>query len=127
MRKYSMFYAIIALFVLSIFSTEAMCFAGADDIKARMQERLPTVVQLKADGIVGENNSGFLQVVPGAAAKMQDVITAENKDRQMVYEAIAKQQGTTADLVAKRRAIQIAEKATSGEWLQDGSGKWYKK
>jgi uncharacterized protein YdbL (DUF1318 family) len=127
MRKYSMFYAIIALFVLSIFSTEAMCFAGADDIKARMQERLPTVVQLKADGIVGENNSGFLQVVPGAAAKMQDVITAENKDRQTVYEAIAKQQGTTADLVAKRRAIQIAEKATSGEWLQDGSGKWYKK
>lgn len=122
-----MFYAIIALFVLSIFSTEAMCFAGADDIKARMQERLPTVVQLKADGIVGENNSGFLQVVPGAAAKMQDVITAENKDRQTVYEAIAKQQGTTADLVAKRRAIQIAEKATSGEWLQDGSGKWYKK
>ncbi len=127
MRKYSMFYAIITLFVLSIFSTEAMCFAGADDIKARMQERLPTVVQLKAEGIVGENNSGFLQVVPGAAAKMQDVITAENKDRQTVYEAIAKQQGTTADLVAKRRAIQIAEKATSGEWLQDGSGKWYKK
>ena len=35
---------------------------------------------------------------------------AENKDRQTVYNAIAKQQGTAAELVAERRAIQIAEK-----------------
>ena len=127
MRKYSIFYAIIALFVLSIFTTKAMCLAGADDIKARMQDRLPTIVQMKADGTIGENNSGYLQVVPGSAGKMQDMISAENKDRKMVYEAIAKQQGTTAELVGKRRAIQIAEKAAPGEWLQDGSGKWYKK
>jgi uncharacterized protein YdbL (DUF1318 family) len=127
MRKYSIFYAIIALFVLSIFSATAVCFAGADDIKARMLERLPTIVQIKAEGIVGENNSGFLQFVPGAAAKMQDVVSAENKDRQTVYEAIAKQQGSTAQLVGKRRALKIAEEAAPGEWLQDGSGKWYKK
>jgi uncharacterized protein YdbL (DUF1318 family) len=58
---------------------------------------------------------------------MEDVVIAENKDRQTVYNAIAKQQGTAAELVAERRAIQIAEKAGPGEWLQDGSGKWYKK
>ena len=127
MRKYSLFYAIIALFVLLIFNTEGMCFAGADDIKARMQERLPTIVQMKADNIIGENNKGFLEFVPGAPAKMGDVVTAENNDRQTVYSAIAKQQGTTAELVGQRRAIQIAEKAGAGEWLQDGSGKWYKK
>jgi uncharacterized protein YdbL (DUF1318 family) len=127
MKKYSVFYAVIALFVLLIFSTQGMCFAGADDIKARMQERLPTIVQMKADGIIGEDNRGYLQFVPGAAKKMQDVVADENKDRQMVYSAIAKQQGTTAELVGERRAIQIAEKAGSSEWLQDGSGKWYKK
>jgi uncharacterized protein YdbL (DUF1318 family) len=127
MRKCSVFYAIIALFVLLIFSTEGMCFAGADDIKARMQDRLPTIVQMKAEGVVGENNRGFLAFVPGAAQKMQGVVADENKDRQMVYSAIAKQQGTTAELVGERRAIQIAEKAASGEWLQDESGKWYKK
>jgi uncharacterized protein YdbL (DUF1318 family) len=127
MKKYSVFYAVIALFVLLIFSTQGLCFAGADDIKARMQERLPTIVQMKADGIIGEDNRGYLQFVPGAAKKMQDVIADENKDRQMVYSAIAKQQGTTAELVGERRAIQIAEKSGAGEWLQDGSGKWYKK
>ena len=127
MRKYSVFYAFIALFVLLIFNTEGMCFAGADDIKARMQERLPTIVQMKADAVIGENNKGFLEFVPGAAKKMEDVVADENKDRQTVYNAIAKQQGTTAELVGERRANQIAEKAGSGEWLQDESGKWYKK
>jgi hypothetical protein len=45
----------------------------------------------------------------------------------MVYEAIAKQQGTTLELVGKHRAIQISDKARPGEWLQDANGKWYQK
>ena len=127
MRKKSIFYAIIALFVLSVFSTEGMCFAGASDIKAWMQERLPTIVQMKADGVIGENNKGFLEFVPGTAPKMQNVIADENGDRKIVYSAIAKQQQTTAELVGERRATQIAQRAGAGEWLQDESGKWYKK
>jgi uncharacterized protein YdbL (DUF1318 family) len=127
MREFTVFYAIIALFILLLFSTEGMCFAGAADIKVRMQERLPTIVQMKTEGIVGENNKGYLEFVPGAAKKMQDVVTDENNDRETVYSAIAKQQKTTTELVGERRAIQIAEKAASGEWLQDKSGKWYKK
>ena len=118
MRKYSVFYAIIALFVLLIFNTEGMCFAGASDIKARMQERLPTIVQMKADGIIGENYKGFLEFLPGVAKQMQDVVAAENKDRQTVYSAIAKQQSTakepvTAALVGVRRAIQIAQNSSA--------------
>jgi len=127
MRKYSVFYAITVLFVLLTFSTKGNCFAGADDIKVRMQQRLPTIVQMKAEGIIGENNMGFLEFVPGAAPKMQNIVADENKDRQMVYDAIARQQNTTAALVGKRRAIQIGQNAGAGEWLQDGSGKWYKK
>lgn len=30
-------------------------------------------------------------------------------------------------VVGKHRAIQIANKARPGEWLQDANGKWYKK
>jgi len=127
MRKHSVFYAIIALFTLLIFYAEGNCFAGASDIKARMQQRLPTIVKLKSAGIVGENNKGFLEYVPGAAQKEAGVVAAENKDRGTVYNAIAKQQGTTPGLVGERRAIQIGQKASPGEWLQDASGKWYKK
>ncbi|MGW8288454.1 MAG: YdbL family protein [Desulfobulbales bacterium] len=127
MKKYSILYTIAALFILLIFSTEGLCFAGAADIKARMQQRLPTIVQLKSEGVVGENNLGYLEFVPGAAQKMGNIVAEENSDRKMVYEAIAKQQNTTADLVGKRRAIQIGQRAAAGEWLQNDSGKWYKK
>ena len=127
MKKYPVFYAIITFWVLLIFSAEGNCFAGANDIKARMQERLPTIVTLKAEGLIGENNKGYLEFVPGAAMKNDSVVSAENQDRQAVYSAIAKQQGTSAKLVGERRAIQISEKAKPGEWLQDKSGKWHKK
>ena len=127
MRKYSVFYAVVALLTVLIFSAEGNCFAGANDIKARMQERLPTIVQMKTAGVIGENNMGYLEFVPGAARKATDLITAENNDRKLVYNAIAKQQGTAGHLVGERRAIQISEKASTGEWLQDTSGKWYKK
>ena len=127
MKKYAVLYTIFAIFSLLFFTNEGRCFAGADDIKARMQERLPTIVQMKSEGIVGENNKGYLEFVPGAAQKNESTITAENNDRKAVYSAIAGQQKTTPELVGERRAIQIAEKAAPGEWLQDQSGKWYKK
>ena len=41
------------------------------------------------------------------------VVNSENTDRKLVYEAIAKKQGTTADLVGQRRALQIAEESQS--------------
>lgn len=127
MKNFAVLYAIIAIFGLLFFTNEGSCFAGADDIKARMQERLPTIVQMKSEGMIGENNKGYLEFVPGAAKKNEGAITAENNDRKAVYSAIAGQQKTTPELVGERRAIQIAEKAAPGEWLQDKSGKWYKK
>ncbi len=63
----------------------------------------------------------------GQQKEKPEIVTAENKDRAAVYEAIAKQQGTTVELVGKHRAIQIADKAKPGEWLQDANGKWYQK
>ena len=100
--------------------------AGADDIRSRMKARLPVIKALKVQGVVGENSQGYLEFI-GSNKQKKDVVNAENADRKTVYKAIAKQQGTTAEVVGKRRAMQIAEKATTGEWIQDKSGKWVKK
>jgi len=100
--------------------------ASAEDIKARMIERLPAIKALKDKGLVGENNLGYLEFI-GSQKENQNLIDAENNDRRLVYEAIAKQQNTTIELVGKHRAIQIAEKAQPGDWLQDATGKWYQK
>lgn len=115
---------ILTFLIIGFFVLGATAFA--DDIKARMKNRLPVIKKLKADGIVGEDNKGYLQFV-GANKAKADVVAAENKDRKTVYSAIAKQQGTTAELVGKRRALQIAKKAVPGEWVQDAGGNWIQK
>ena len=115
---------ILTFLLIGTFVTGVSAFA--DDIKTRMKNRLPVIKELKAKGIMGEDNKGYLQFVGGNKAKA-DVVAAENKDRKTVYAAIAKQQGTTAELVGKRRAVQIAKKANKGEWVQDASGNWNKK
>jgi uncharacterized protein YdbL (DUF1318 family) len=122
--KKKVYFAVSAFLLLIVFAAGA--FPSAQEIQARMIARLPEIKALKDKGLVGENNKGFLEFV-GQQKEKQEVVAAENKDREMVYEAIAKQQGTTVELVGKHRAIQIAEKARPGEWLQDANGKWYQK
>jgi hypothetical protein len=96
------------------------------EIKARMEDRLPVIADLKARGVVGETNKGFLAFV-GDQREKADVVKAENEDRAAVYEAIAQQQGVSADLVGRRRALQLRQRARPGEWLQDENGNWYQK
>lgn len=122
--KRKVYFAVLAFLFLIVFAAGA--FPSAQEIQARMIARLPAIKALKDKGLVGENNKGFLEFI-GQQKEKQDVVTAENQDRQQVYEAIAKQQGTTVELVGQHRAIQIADKAQPGEWLQDANGKWYQK
>jgi len=122
--KHKTIIVLLPVFILGILLTNA--YASSKSIKKRMIERLPTIRALKEKGLVGENNKGYLEFISGKQENA-DVVEAENKDRKKVYEAIAKQQGTTVELVGKHRAIQIANKAQAGELLQDANGKWYKK
>ena len=124
--KTKIFITMISFFLSIILITGASAFAGSEKIKARMKERLPVIIALKAEGVIGENNKGYLEFIGGKQAK-KDVINAENSDRKQVYTAIAKQQGTSVDLVGKRRAKRIEKKAKPGQWIQDQSGKWYQK
>jgi uncharacterized protein YdbL (DUF1318 family) len=100
--------------------------ALAQDIKARMKARLPTIIALKARGVVGENNRGYLQFI-GAKTAEANVVDAENSDRRKVYELIAKQQKTSADVVGRHRSRTLHANARKGEWIQTADGKWHQK
>lgn len=91
-----------------------------------MEKRLPLIVELKAKGIVGEDRMGYLQFIGGKREK-ENVVQAENLDRRKVYEAISQKEGVAVEQVGQRRALQIANKARKGEWLQDQNEKWYQK
>jgi uncharacterized protein YdbL (DUF1318 family) len=113
-----------AMVVLFVVVSGVSAFAAG--IKARMQARLPEIVALKAEGMIGEDNRGFLAFI-GSARKKADIVAAENEDRRQVYAAIARQQGTTAEVVGRLRARQIAQNASPGEWLQNEKDEWIKK
>ncbi len=112
-----------ALFSVLLASVQAQDLGA---VQARMRERLPKIDALKADGALGENNRGFLEVREnkGDAAS---VSSEENADRTTVYTAIARQTGSNPAAVGAARAKQIAANSARGVWLQRESGEWYKK
>ena len=124
MKRNNMFRISVASVVLFVFVFSGSAFAQG--IKARMQARLPEIVALKAEGVIGEDNRGYLTFV-GSVKKKVDVVEAENNDRRQVYTAIAQQEGTTVDVVGRLRARQIAQNASPGEWLQNENGQWIRK
>ena len=117
----------VSIIIFTIFCMSTTAFAeGAKELKARMKARLPEINQLKSSGVVGERSDGLLAFVTGVSKKAA-LVNGENSDRKKVYAAIAKQQGTTVEVVGKRRALQIFQKAKPGTWLYNAQRSWFKK
>jgi len=117
-----------ALFVWTLllgFLLPTFCDENAE-IKKRMAERLPTINQLKDQGLIGETNLGYLEFRTADPSQVK-LITAENSDRRLVYEKISAEIGVLPEEVGKRRAVKIAEQEATGRWLQTTDGVWYKK
>ncbi|MFQ6370567.1 YdbL family protein [Shewanella sp. YIC-542] len=80
----------------------------------------------KHQGLVGEQQNGYLAVVknaPGIAALVKEI----NAKRQAHYEKIAKQNGIAVNDVAKLAAEKAIARAEKGHMIQDNSGRWIKK
>ena len=99
----------------------------AGSVKERMASRAPEILKLKSQGLIGENNQGYLEVRGGGGGNAADLVTAENRDRQMVYKAIAAKTGGSVEQVGQRAAARRVQVAGAGEWLQKPSGEWYQK
>lgn len=101
--------------------------AQAGSVKDRMAARAPEILKLKSQGLVGENNRGFLELRGAGGGQAAGLVEAENKDRRMVYKAIADKTGGSVAQVGRRAAVKRAEVAGDGEWLQKPNGEWYRK
>ncbi|MEA2082908.1 MAG: DUF1318 domain-containing protein [Thermodesulfobacteriota bacterium] len=123
----SKIWGLIALSMLigMIFSLTTTAVAG-NGIKARMKARLPAIRELKDQHMVGENNQGFIEFL-GNAIENQDIVESENSDRWSIYDAIANQQGISADIVGRLRAMKNAERARPGDMIQNENNDWIRK
>jgi uncharacterized protein YdbL (DUF1318 family) len=119
------------LFVaLTLALPAAATLRAADDLgalKSRMIARVSKVDDAKAKGLIGENNRGLLELRGAGGADIAALVADENKDRSTVYDALAKQTGSTADAVGKARAKQIADGSAPGVWVQKEDGSWVRK
>lgn len=122
MNKFIARLLLIVALVLPAYISQAQ---DLGEVRTRMKQRLSQIDDLKEKGAVGENNRGYLEARGGGAD--EGVISAENKDRETVYEALARQTNSSVDQVAKARARQIAQSSRPGVWIQDASGNWKKK
>jgi uncharacterized protein YdbL (DUF1318 family) len=106
--------------------------AGGGDrmkqLRERFKERLPEMQKLRASGKVGETSTGTAEAVSGGLDKeAQKTLDAENADRAELYQIVARQQGTTAEKVARIDGIRRIKELRKGEYFKDDGGTWQQK
>ena len=130
----SMKFALFTALLLAASAVQA--FAGAYDIKemtpeiqnalSSRQQRYAELQQLKAQGAVGENSRGYVEVLKDGG-NAGSIAASENSDRKVIYQAIVQQnnlgpQGLGA--VETAFAEVQRDKARGGDWVQSPSGQW---
>lgn len=99
-------------------------------------QRLREINELKAQGVLGENNEALLdirsldQLPLPRRAEVQRLVKAENKDREQMFKEIAAATGADPSTLPQIRttyAETLRENARSGDWIQKPDGSWQRK
>lgn len=139
-KRLTILTALMAMFVMSSMSplraAEMLLARSPDhaaaaspeeaDLQKRFKARYPQIQQLKKDGVIGETDAGYVDLVKSKDAKVAKLLDEENADRKTLYKLIADREGITIEIVAQRAAKRNFDKAKPGEWLKEG-GKWHQK
>ena len=82
----------------------------------------------KAQGLVGEANTGYIAAVQSpASAEVRALIADVNGKRKTHFEETARKTGTTVAQVANRFYELALQKTSPGHFYQDSNGRWKKK
>ena len=98
-------------------------FAFAD-YASRMKERLPSLVQAKDQGVVGEGTDGFVYVREGDSEKIVKMVADENEDRKILFKAMSSKTGGSFEEVANKFSKALVQKSKKGHWFRKSSGEW---
>ncbi len=93
-----------------------VCLAQADakeEAKARRKDRRAQIEQMIQKGAAKEGDQGYLVAKADIGADKETVMKAENTDRKIGYEAIAKKTGMSLADVQKQAAAAIRRRRAS--------------
>jgi len=125
--------------VLVILAVASNCFAADYDYKTmtpdiekalkNRQSRYYQLQSLKQEGVIGENNKGYITDLKNNATAAT-LTAAENRDRRVLYEALVEQNklGNTGLLEVQKAFAEVqSQKALAGDMVQSSSGDWKRK
>lgn len=82
----------------------------------------------KAQGLVGEANTGYLAAVTSSpSADVQALIAEVNGKRKAEFESTAKKTGATLEQVRARFYQLAVQRTAPGHYYQDAGGRWIRK
>lgn len=101
--------------------------AAKQAIEGRTQRR-NQLVSWQAKGVIGENADGFVELYEAGAvsgaqrSQVEQLISAENNDRRIIYQNIAQIEGANSSDIGKVYATSIQKNAPSGTPIEVYSG-----
>jgi len=81
----------------------------------------------KAQGLVGEANTGYLAAVGTPSAEVKALVAEVNAKRKAEFQRTAEKTGATLQQVQVRFYELAVQRTEAGHYYQDASGNWKKK
>ncbi len=82
----------------------------------------------KAQGLVGEANTGYIAAVQAnASAEVRALVADVNAKRKASFQGTARKTGASVAQIANRFYEIAVQKTAAGHYYQDAGGRWRKK
>ena len=107
--------------IISIANADEGLGAEVEAAVQNRKQRRAELLALEAKGSIGENKDGLVEV-RGNGASAQALVSAENSDRQAIYNAISEKNGTSLAEVSRLYAKRLQGDAPQGAPIETASG-----
>jgi uncharacterized protein YdbL (DUF1318 family) len=92
----------------------------------RRKYRLAELSSWEAKGVIGENKNALVEIrnPQGADSSVSQIVDAENADRMIIYQSVAKKNGTSLEEVQKLYTNRLQNAAPSGTPVEAADSTW---
>lgn len=92
----------------------------------RRKDRLAELSSWQAKGVIGENKNALVEIrnPQGVDSAVSRIVDGENADRMIIYQSVAKKNGTSVEEVQKLYAKRLQTDAPSGTPIETADSAW---
>lgn len=117
--------SLLRFFVSNAYAKESLS-PEVEQAALSRKSRYAQLTTLESKGVIGENKNGLVEVRNSSAAdsSVKQLVSAENSDRMVIYQSVAKKNNTSVAEVQKLYAKRLQDDAPSGTPIETQAGSW---